>query len=384
MNKFEDIAPLDDADVEKAIQELLVDPGFKHAVTYVYRDLDWEQFGKEMSSLKDKEEFQRKMIYPLIVFIGKQCTTNIKSENWDNLSRTNEHLIFSNHRDIILDAGLLNIMRFEQNFDTTEIAIGNNLLIHPWIEKLVKLNKSFIVKRGLSIREQLGESKHLSEYIHYNIEQKGQSVWIAQREGRAKDSNDKTQESLLKMLTLYPGDIPFLESLSRLNIVPLSISYEYDPCDYLKAKEFLLKRDNPDFKKSERDDLLSMEIGLLGQKGEIVFRFGKCINDKLAKIELKEKKKQIEEATAIIDKEIHSNYEIFKINYVAYDLLNGNEQFLADKYTTEDKEKFLAYINKQLAKVDIDNKDMDYLRDKMLVMYSNTLKNYRIALGFDD
>lgn len=382
MSKFDDIAPLDDKDVESAIQDLLVDPGFKHAVTYVYRDIDWTEFCKEMSSIKTKSEFQKRMIYPLVIFIGKQCTTDIRSENWENLSKEKQHLILSNHRDIVLDAGLLNIMRFENDFDTTEIAIGSNLLIHPWIEKLVKLNKSFIVKRGLSVREQLTESKHLSEYIHYDIEEKGQSVWIAQREGRAKDSDDRTQASLLKMLTLSPSNVSFVESLKQLNLLPLSISYEYDPCDYLKAKEFLVKRDNPDYKKSERDDLLSMEVGLLGQKGQIVFRFGNCINDQLDKIEVSEKRLQIEKAASIIDKEIHSNYEIFKVNYIAYDMLNKTERF-KDQYSEQDKQSFINYINKQLDKIDVENKDLDFLWNKMLVMYSNTLKNYMSAKNIE-
>lgn len=378
-NKFDDIAPLYDSQVEGAIQELLIDPGFKHAVTYIMPDINWDDFSKQMSSFKTKKDFQQKMIYPVVTFLAKSCTTNIKSENWKNLSNEKQHLILSNHRDIVLDAGLLNIMRFEQGFETTEIAIGNNLLIHPWIEKLVKLNKSFIVKRGLSIREQLGASRHLSEYIHYNIEDKGESVWIAQREGRAKDSNDKTQESLLKMLTLHNEDNSFIASLKRLNLVPLCISYEFDPCDYLKAKEFQQKRDNPNFKKEQRDDLLSMEIGILGQKGEVVFRFGKCINDELDKITETDKRKQVEIATQIIDREIHANYEIFKGNYIAYDLLNNEERFAGIKYNAQDKAKFTQYIEKQLSKIELENKDMDFLWNTMLIMYSNALKNFLIA-----
>lgn len=379
-SKFDDIAPLYDHEVEQAIQELLVDPGFHHAVTYIMPDIDWAEFSAQMSSFKTKKDFQTKMIYPVVTWLRKMGSTGIRTENWDNLSKTNQHVILSNHRDIVLDAGLLNIQRVEQNIDTTEIAIGDNLLIHPWIDKLVRLNKSFIVKRGVSFREQLLSSKHLSEYIHYNINEKGESVWIAQREGRAKDSDDRTQDSLLKMLTLHSEDGTFIGSLKRLNLVPLSISYEFDPCDYLKAKEFQQKRDNPDFKKSQRDDLLNMEIGILGQKGEIVFRFGKCINDELDKISVTEKRMQVEAAAKIIDKEIHSNYEIFKGNYVAHDLLHNESRF-ANKYTEEEKESFVNYLEEQIKKIDLDVIDHDYVFGKMLVMYSNTLKNYLIATG---
>lgn len=376
---FEDISPISDDKVQETIKELLADPGFKHAVYYAIPNLDWDEFVMQMSSFKTKKDFQQKMVYPVVIMLAKRCSTNIRTENWENLSKTHEHAILSNHRDIILDAGLMNIYRHEFGFDTTEIAIGDNLLIHPWIEKLVKLNKSFIVKRGLSVRQQLTESKHLAEYIYYVLTKKGQSVWIAQREGRAKDADDRTQPSLLKMLTLHSTKNNFLEDLMALNIVPLSISYEYDPCDYLKAQEFQLKRDNPEYKKTQRDDLLNMEIGLLGQKGEIVFRYGKCINDELKKLEGIDKREQVELAAKIIDKEIHSNYEIFKCNYIAYDLLTEKNRFQNEgKYTEENKEEFLLYLNKQIDKMELEKekRDIPFLKETMLTMYSNALKNH--------
>lgn len=379
-SKFDDIAPLYDHEVKQAIAELLVDPGFKHAVTYIMPDIDWDEFSSEMSKYTTKKEFQTQMIYPVVSVLGSKVTTSIKGDKWERIDSSVQHLFLSNHRDIVLDAGLLNILRYGQGFDTTEIAIGDNLLIHPWIDKLVRLNKSFIVKRGVSIREQLTASKHLSEYIHYNISEKGQSIWIAQREGRAKNSDDRTQDSLLKMLALYPEDKSFTESLKELNLMPLSISYEYDPCDYLKAKEFQLKRDNPEYKKTQRDDLLNMEIGILGQKGNVVFRFGNCINDELDKITEPDKRLQPEIAAKIIDKEIHSNYEIFAVNYIAHDLLN-NERRFADKYSDEEVDQFKNYLTKQIGKIDIENKDEDFLWSKLLEMYSNTLKNHLIAIG---
>ncbi len=374
-SRFDDIAPLYDHEVEQAIQEILVDPGFQHAVKYVIPDINWNDFSAEMSTYKTKEEFQAKMIYPVVTMLGARVSSSIKGDNWDNIDKSVEHLFLSNHRDIVLDAGLLNILRHKEGFKTTEIAIGDNLLIHPWIDKLVRLNKSFIVRRGLSIKERLVASKHLSEYIHYAIQTKKESVWVAQREGRAKNSDDRTQDSLLKMLALYPDDKPFLESLKELNLIPLSISYEYDPCDYLKAKEFQQKRDDPDFKKSQRDDLLNMEIGILGQKGNVVFRFGQCINPELEKITEPDKRLQPELAAKIIDKEIHSNYEIFPCNYMAHDMRNNETRF-ADKYTAGQLEDFKAYLDRQIKKIDLDYIDYDFVWEKMLEMYSNTLKNY--------
>ncbi|WP_165022328.1 hypothetical protein [Dysgonomonas sp. ZJ279] len=379
MNKeFDDIAPLADDEVRQAIQDILVDPGFQHAVRYIMPDIDWEGFSAAMSSYNTKHDFQFDMIYNTVWMLARKSTTLLKGECWDNIDGSVEHLFISNHRDIVLDAGFLNILRCEQNLDTTEIAIGDNLLIHSWIEKLVRLNKSFIVRRGLGVREQLTASKHMSDYIHYCITTKGESVWLAQREGRAKDSNDRTQISLLKMLALSPEKTPFIDSIRELNIIPIAISYEYDPCDYLKAKEFQLKRDNPEFKKSQRDDLLNMEIGILGQKGNVIFRFGTCINAEIDKITEPDKRVQVEIIANIIDKEIHRNYEIFAGNYIAHDLLH-NEQRFADKYTGEDVDKFKNYLHKQIEKIDIENKDIDYLWSKLLEMYSNILKNHLIA-----
>ncbi len=374
-SKFDDIAPLYDHEVKQAIQDILVDPGFQHAGQYIMPEIDWAEFSAEMSKYATKKEFQSRMIYPVIKALGMRVSSSMKLDNWESIDRSVEHLFLSNHRDIVLDAGLLNILRHEKGFETTEIAIGDNLLIHPWIDKLVRLNKSFIVRRGLSIKERLIASKHMSEYIHYAISEKKESVWIAQREGRAKNSDDRTQDSLLKMLALYPEDKSFIESLKELNLIPLSISYEYDPCDYLKAKEFQQKRDNPDFKKTQRDDLLNMEIGILGKKGNVVFRFGNCINDELDKITEPDKRLQPEIAAQIIDKEIHRNYEIFPCNYIAYDLFYKETRF-EDKYTSEQLEEFKDYLDKQIKKIDLDYIDYDFVWDKMLEMYSNTLKNY--------
>ncbi len=374
-NKFDDIAPLYDHEVEQAIQDILIDPGFQHAVKYIIPEINWDEFSAEMSKYKTKKQFQTAMIYPVVKTMGMRVSSSIKSENWENIDRSVEHLFLSNHRDIVLDAGLFNILRHEQGLETTEIAIGDNLLIHPWIDKLVRLNKSFLVRRGLSVKERLVASKHMSAYIHYAINEKKESVWIAQREGRAKNSDDRTQDSLLKMLALYPEDKPFLETLKGLNLIPLSISYEYDPCDYLKAKEFQQKRDDPEFKKSQRDDLLNMEIGILGKKGNVMFRLGKCINPELDKITEPDKRIQAELAAKIIDKEIHSNYQIYPCNYIAYNLFYKTDRF-NDKYTQEEADEFKAYLEKQIAKIDLDYIDHDFVLEKMLEMYSYTLKNY--------
>lgn len=377
-DKFNDIAPIEDKDVRQTIQDLLVDPGFIHAVKYIMPDIDWDEFSAEMSRYNTKFDFQNQMIAPTVWGIARSTSSSLTSSGWDNYKDGKSHLVISNHRDIVLDAGLLNILLDEKKLPTTEIAIGDNLLIHPWIEKLVRLNKSFLVKRGVSVRQMLEVSAHMSEYIHYTINQKNESVWLAQREGRAKDANDRTQESLLKMLALAPKGGSFLDHIKELNVLPLSISYEYDPCDYLKAMEFQQKRDNPEFKKSQRDDLLNMEIGLLGFKGNIHFRFGKDITGRLDDLYSLDRKEQPGAVARLIDKEIHTNYEIFPCNYIAYDKLEGAGRF-RDKYTDKQVEDFNTYLNKQMQKIDLENKDEEFLLNKLLVMYSNTLRNHLAA-----
>ena len=378
-DKFNDIAPLYDHEVKQVIQELLVDPGFEHAVRYILPNISWDEFSEAMSQYENKESFQSTMIYNTVWMLANRTTTSLTGDRWESIDRNVEHLFLSNHRDIVLDAGFLNILRWKHGFNTTEIAIGDNLLIHPWIDKLVRLNKSFIVRRNLAVREQLTASKHLSEYIHHAITDKKESVWVAHREGRAKNSDDRTQISLLKMLALSPEKSTFIDSMKELNIIPTSISYEYDPCDYLKAKEFQLKRDDPEYKKSQRDDLLNMEMGILGFKGNVLFRFGNCINDELDKITETDKRIQVEIAAHIIDREIHRNYEFFPGNYIAYDLLYDGKRFAA-KYTNDDVEKYEAYLLQQIEKIDLEVKDMPFLREKMLEMYSNTLKNHLVAI----
>lgn len=375
--KFIDIAPLEDEDVKQAIQELLIDPGFMYAVKYIIPDINWDEFSAEMLTYNTKFDFQSKMIAPTVWALANKTSSGVTSSGWEKLGEK-PRLIISNHRDIILDAGILNILRNDKGMDTTEIAIGDNLLIHPWIEKLVRLNKSFLVKRGVSVRQMFEVSSHMSEYIHYVITQKKESVWLAQREGRAKDSNDRTQESVLKMLALSAPSGGFTERIISLNILPLSISYEYDPCDYLKAMEFQLKRDNPEYKKAQIDDLRNMEIGLLGFKGKIHFRFGNEINDKLGSIDSLEKKERTSAVARIIDREIHLNYEFYPCNYIAHDLLENTRKY-REHYTDQQENDFKEYMAKQIDKIKLENKDIPFLRNKILEMYSNTLKNYLIA-----
>lgn len=380
--KFDDIRPILDSEVKQTVTNLVQNESFRQAVEPIIKPVSWEIMSNMMLQCNSVMEFQVNIMFPILQHLINNTTKGVKASGLDNFDNQTSHLYISNHRDIVLDAAFLNIMLVESGMSTCEIAIGDNLLIYPWIIDLVRLNRSFIVKRQVPVREMLATSKHLSEYIHDTIANRSQSAWIAQREGRAKDSDDKTQVSLLKMLALYDNLNP-TEALSALNIVPLSISYEFDPCDYLKAKEFQQKRDNPEHKKSPKDDLENMQTGIFGYKGRVFFNFGKSINERLNKIDKDEQRGVILTKTAeIIDNEIHKNYTFFPINYIAFDRMNNSNQF-ADKYTQEDIQLFDEYINKQVDKIDIPNKDSVFLSNKIIEMYANTVKNYLVANSKD-
>lgn len=374
---FNDIAPYDDCEFQEKMSQLIKEPGFEHAVRFVMHDVDWEQFTAGLLTIKTKDEFQHKIVAPFLEMLAMKTTSELSMSGNEQCSSQQNYTFITNHRDIVLDASFLNILFIRNDLPTSEIAIGSNLLIHDWISDLVKLNKSFIVKRGLRMLQALEAAKQLSGYIHYAINDKQQSVWIAHREGRAKDSNDVTQESLIKMLALA-GKGNIVENLLEINLCPVSISYEYDPNDYLKAREFLLRRNDPEFKKSQRDDLFAMETGILQYKGKVHFHVAGCINDKLETLRgLTDKAEIVKRVCGYIDNAIHSGYKIYPINYIAYDMLNDTKAF-TDKYTDNDIAEFNAYISSQLAKVDIPDlseDDIEYMRQMVLTMYSNPLKN---------
>lgn len=373
---FEDIRPLNQDEVQAAIEELLASEEFRHALRYVKPDLDWDQLSAAMRACKTKEQFKSTLAYDAVMTVAKKTTFSLTISGRSRLPEGKPACTFiSNHRDIVLDASFLNVMLYDVGYGMTQVAIGDNLLIRPWIKTFVRLNNSFIVKRGVSVRQMLEVSGTLSAYINHTIKDTKESIWIAQREGRAKDSNDRTQPSVLKMLCMAGGK-DIIGNLKSLNIVPVAISYEFDPCDYLKAQEFQLKRDNPEYHKTQRDDLLNMETGILNNKGRVHFTISQLINDQLDQLDPNMDRNELFAAVAsIIDKEIYRHYRFYPNNYVAYDLLSGTRRF-SDHYGLKDKKAFEDYLQKQLDKIVIPNKDENFLRKKILEMYANPLKNF--------
>ncbi|MDR1516866.1 MAG: 1-acyl-sn-glycerol-3-phosphate acyltransferase [Dysgonamonadaceae bacterium] len=373
---FDDIRPLRDDEAVATIKDLLTNYYFRRAVEPFIKPIKWGDLESNMGACKTISDFQLGVIYPVFANLIKKTTLGVEGLNWDKVMRGGESQVFiSNHRDIILDASFLNIGMMSKGLSTTEVAIGDNLLIYPWISNLMRLNKSFIVKRSATLRQKLEAAKHLSDYIHHVVVDNKESVWIAQREGRAKNSDDKTQASLLKMLSLS-GDTSPLKTLKDLNITPLTFSYELDPCDYLKAKEMQLKRDNPEFKKTLMDDLESMITGLVGFKGHVYFKFGECINPQFDKIDSTLNHSDFTQKTAeLIDAEIYRNYVFLPFNYVAYDLMTGTTTFKRN-YTSKDVGRFEKYLERQIDKIVMPRRDAAFLRSCIINIYGNPVKNY--------
>lgn len=383
---IKELGPYTDAEFPARMAELVKEPGFLNAIGYTMPKEEIPSLIEELLKIRNKYDFQHQIMFPFMEMLAKTTTSGISLGGAKYFNPALNYVFITNHRDIVLDASFLNLALLRRGWPTTEVAIGNNLLIYPWITNLVKLNKSFIVKRNGGLRDGLINAKNLSAYIHHTLLHNKESVWIAQREGRAKDSSDHTQESLVKMLAL-DGEGSFMERLKEINLMPVSISYEYDPNDYLKVREFVLKRRDPAFKKTQRDDLFSMETGVLSFKGHCHFQMTPRINAKLDQIgEFPDRNAAARAVCRIIDQAIHRSYEIYPLNYVAYDMLHGNERFAA-KYTARQKADFNQYIASQLEKIGLDNitvEEHQYMVELMLTMYSNPLKNKLITiLGYD-
>ena len=315
-----------------------------------YEPEELPDVGAKMRQCKSSLEFQKAFCYGFLVDLldkaSKGC--DIDCHAIDNRRR---YTFVSNHRDIVLDSALLDKLLIDAGFDTTcEIAIGDNLLSLPWVRDLVRVNKSFIVERSLPPRQMLLASRRLADYMHFAIGEKNENLWIAQREGRAKDSDDRTQPAILKMMAMG-GEGSVRDRLVDLHIVPLAISYEYDPCDFLKAKEFQQKRDDAAFRKSAQDDVVSMRTGIMGYKGRIHYHCAPCVDDYLMSLDPAIGKGEFFDLLAAhIDTEIHRHYRLYPVNYVALDMLEQTDAH-NDQYTETDKVSFAGYIEHQLAKI---------------------------------
>ncbi len=372
--EFENIRSYNDNDLERVLTLLVKEPDFIRLIKFLYPSVPLEAFLEKLHSCKNIRDFQLKIIQPYLQSILDGTSDGISSSGFENLNIHEAYFYISNHRDIVLDPAFLNLVLFDKGYNTTEVAIGDNLLIYPWIKHLVRLNRSFIVNRNIQPRELLEVSRRLSAYVKDRMQNQNMSVWMAQREGRSKDANDRTQQGVLKMLNLS-GDGNFISNMRELNFVPVSISYEYDPCDFLKAREFLLKRDNPDYVKTQEDDLTSMYTGLTGYKGKIHFHFCRPLNQRIDPLELIENRnEQVIAFGQLIDTRIHDNYIIYPGNYIAYDIWHKGHEF-AGNYSATEKDKFVGYVEKQIQKIPEAKGNEEFLRKAIIEMYANPLIN---------
>ena len=382
-NRFDPIRPVEPEELQQALLALINDPQFQQAIAALPVGLigDGKKCGlveiaQKATLCQTNLDFQKTFIYPLLNVLEERLTNGLTINAAAISDKTQPHTFISNHRDIVLDSAFLAKLLIDVGFpDTVEIAIGNNLLAYPWIEQLVRINKAFIVRRGISLRETLAASKLLSEYMHFTTSAKRQNIWIAQREGRAKDSDDRTQEALLKMMCMGGEGTP-AERIAALGLTPLAISYEYDPCDYLKAREFQQKRDDPAFKKSRQDDLDNMRTGIFGFKGRVHYHVCEPLDRWLEAHTGLSKADFFPALARHIDGEIHRHYTIFPTNLIALDLIEGTRR---DGYTDEERMQFENYVDERVGLVGLPNPDVPFLRERILTMYANPARNHFAA-----
>ena len=363
------------------VAQLANQPELRHVLSALLSEEETTALLKHLKSIQSVDAFKELISYPLVVKLAKQTTFSVSLSGASRLGGDLPTTFVINHRDIILDSAFLNLVMRERNYLMPRIAIGDNLFGRPWIEAVVKLNDSFVVRRSLPIRQMLLAAQALSAYIHHAIKNVNESVWIAQREGRAKDNSDQTQPSVLKMIASSQSSDP-LTQLMRVNIAPTTISYEYDPCDILKACELLWRKHHPNeqYVKGGEEDLLNMKTGLLGYKGRVHFAVGTRLNELItteleAELRALPKQQLYPRIATIIDTELHSNYRLYPINYIAYDLLHPDKAHPKELYSEADKEKTLRYLDEQIAKAPTDAYSTDELRTQLLQMYAQPLIN---------
>ncbi len=373
MGRYDNIRPYNDDEVNHYVRLLIKDDVFKGVLEKIFdgNTPKVEHTCQQLSQVTNRKDLQYHFMRPIINdWIINKTTDGITISGLDKLDKSKGYLFISNHRDIILDSAILNVMMVGQGMDSTEIAIGDNLLIYDWIHNLVKLNGAFEVRRNLPARELLVASKLMSEYIRERISEKNISVWIAQREGRTKDGNDQTQHALLKMLNLS-NNKDFASGFEELNIVPLAISYEREPCGISKVDE-LYKKETEGFEKTQKDDLMSMVYGLTRPKGGVHFSFGAPIDARSVIDSSANANTNIKLLADAIDTQIYKNYHLYPYNYLAADMLRGKNEY-ADKVDKGARDKFNEMLNDLVET--IGSGDGERQKEMFLQMYANPLFN---------
>lgn len=370
MSKFDEIRPYDDHEVNNALNSIARHPMMKTLMQFTFPDKEEEFWLNQFKDIHSISDFQQRFIAQTVRQIIRQSSEGLSTSGFDQLDQNTAYLFISNHRDIVLDTSLLNLVLLDKGLIMTSSAIGDNLVQKTFLHVLAKLNRNFLVQRGLSVLGQLESSKLMSEYIDYLLHSENRSVWIAQREGRTKDGNDATQQGVLKMLAMAAEGQPLPEFFKKLKIVPLSISYEYDPTDALKMPQIMAKSKNEVYIKSSDEDFKTMLSGILGQKKRIHLHAGKVLDSEFDQLDCASegKNKQLQAIAKLIDHSIIQHYRLWPTNYIAFDLLNNTHQY-SGYYTKEEKQLFERRLEMR-----IDCSDAE-LKKSFLAMYANPVVN---------
>ncbi|MDR0981825.1 MAG: 1-acyl-sn-glycerol-3-phosphate acyltransferase [Culturomica sp.] len=368
-SNFTQIRPYEGVEIPAAVERLVHSEDFLTTMSFLSKT-DKKTLTSNLQQVKSRDEFQTAFFIKLIKAILAHTSNGVTVKGLENLNPKGSYLFISNHRDIILDSAILNMLLIDNSFKYTQAAIGSNLFVNPWVTDMVKLNSCFTIERDISVKEMVRSSFLRSEYIRQLLKSGKNSVWIAQREGRTKNGDDRTQASLLKMLSMS-GKGDFEENIRELNVVPVSISYEWEPCDDLKTYELYTKTVS-EYVKTPEDDMNSMKQGLFGYKGHIAFVIGNPLDKELEAIaSLPSNGAKADALAASIDKIIHSNFKLSANNYIAYDLLHSVNKF-GEKYTDNEKDEFIKVMFAKLDKLE-GNKSL--LNNFFLEIYANPVEN---------
>jgi len=370
MSKFDAIRPFYDSEVNNALKSSLNHPMMKALMDFTFPDVDDEVWKTKLTETHSIRDFQCNFIYKSVQKVLQKSSDGLTTSGFEKLKPNEAYLFISNHRDIILDTSLLNVALFDHGLIMTASAIGDNLVQKAFLHTLSKLNRNFVVQRGLSPRELLQSSKNMSEYIAQLLLHENRSVWIAQREGRTKDGNDATHTGVLKMLAMGSDEKEIMNYFKKIKIVPVSLSYEYDPTDALKMPQLLAEARDEIYIKEKNEDFITLLSGIIGQKKRIHIHVGDVLSseiDEIIKIE-QNPNKQIQLLTQKIDDSILQSYKLWPTNYIGYDVLNETD-IHKNEYTQEEKQLFLRRLEMRI------DENSKVLKDGFLAMYANPVVN---------
>lgn len=370
MDKFDTIRPFYDTEVNGAIKGALHHPMMKALMSFTFPDTPEEVWMEQLSKTHSKRDFQVNFIYQAVQKVLEKSSDGLTSSGFEKLEKHTPYLFISNHRDIILDTSLLNVCLYDNGLIMTASAIGDNLVQKAFLHTLSRLNRNFLVQRGLPPRELLQSSKLMSEYIYQLLSRENRSVWIAQREGRTKDGNDATQQGVLKMLAMASDEANLMDYFKKIRIVPVSISYEYDPTDALKLPRLLAEANDEVYVKEKNEDFMTLLSGIMGQKKRIHIHVCDVLENELENIKAEQdnQNKQIQMLAQVIDDAILSTYKLWPTNYIAYDLLNSTDRY-SSHYTDKEKHVFERRLE---MRIDAGN---ELARNSFLSLYANPVVN---------